>query len=237
MAAGVLGLPAISAPPDRPLALVPLGCGTDSNNRSGRLRAVSLAPHHRSYANGSRTTGPARTTIDIARTAPRADALVVADAVLAAGATVADLQAVLEFQTGWRGVGAAAWLVAHADPRAESPLETLGRLAFIENGLPVPVSNVWIDTGRRRYRVDHLLADRWLVFEGDGSLKYDGRLDAGRVVADQREREWQLRELGLEVVRYGWDLARNDRKRLAVRFAAAIKRCPVRATPISWSWV
>ncbi|WP_053202789.1 hypothetical protein [Jiangella muralis] len=99
----------------------------------------------------------------------------------------------------------------------------------------MPVSNVWIDTGGSRYRVDHLLPDRWLVFEGDGSLKYDDRLDAGRVVAEQREREWRLRESGLEVVRYGWDLARHDRRRLAARFAAAIARCPVRTESVPWT--
>lgn len=236
-AAAVLGLPAINAPPEQPLALVPVGSGVDSNNRAGRVRAVSFATEHRSYANGCRVTSAARTVVDVARTAPRADALVIADAALSTVTTAAELQAVLAFEAGWRGIGAAAWVVAHADGRAESPLETLGRLTFVEHGLPLPISNAWIDTARGRYRVDHLLPDRWLVFEGDGSLKYDNRLDAGRVVADQREREWLLRELGLEVVRYGWELARYDRNELAARFGTAIERCPVRGEPFPWSWV
>ncbi|TDD71551.1 hypothetical protein E1262_05195 [Jiangella aurantiaca] len=233
-AAAVLGLPVIGTPPAQPLAVVPVGARMASDNVAGRLRAVALAPHHRTYANGCRVTSAPRTIVDVARTSSRAEALVAADAALAAGATVAELRAVVEFQACWRGIRTATWVVDHADGFAESPLETLGRLAFIEYGLPVPVSNAWIDTGQGRYRVDHLLPDRWLVFEGDGALKYDNRLDAGRVVADQREREWQLRELGLEVVRYGWDLARYDHRRLAARFARAIERCPVRPEPVPW---
>lgn len=236
-AVAVLGLPAIGAPPERPLALVPAGSGADSNNGAGRVRAVSFATEHRAYANGCRVTSPARTVVDVARTTPRADALAVADAALSSGTTAAQLRAVLAFEAGWRGIGAAAWVTAHADGRAESALETLGRLTFIEHGLPLPVSNAWIGTPWGRYRVDHFLPDRWLVFEGDGSLKYDNRLDAGRVVADQREREWRLRELGLEVTRYGWELARYDRKELAARFGAAIDRCPLRPETFSWSWV
>ncbi|WP_116952087.1 hypothetical protein [Jiangella endophytica] len=175
-----------------------------------------------------------RTVVDIARTAHRADALVIADAALSTSMTQPELRSVLGTQAGWRGSRDAVWVVEHGDPYAESPLESWGRLAFIEHGLPVPVTNAWVDTAAGRYRVGHLLADRWLAFEGDGSLEYDNRLDAGRVVADQREREWRLREAGLGVVRYGWEPARHDRKQLAARFAAAIERCPVRREPFPW---
>ncbi|WP_069113659.1 hypothetical protein [Jiangella alba] len=41
-------------------------------------------------------------------------------------------------------------------------------------------------------------------------------------------------EAGLEVVRYGWGLARHDRTQLAARFAAVIERCPVRQEPFPW---
>lgn len=233
-AAAVYGLPAISAPPARPVAYRLAGGGAASNSRYGDVRVAALPQKQCVYVDGCRVTSLPRTVADLARTGPRPDALVAADAALTTGMPVSDLLLVLELQAGWRGSQNAAWVAEHADPYAESALESLGRLAFIEHGLPVPVSNAWIDVGERRYRVDHLLPDRWLVFEGDGSLKYDGRLDAGRVVAEQREREWQLREAGLEVVRYGWELARYDRKHLAVRFARAIERCPVRPEPVRW---
>lgn len=221
-------LPAISAPPAQPLAYVLDGAGSAVNSRFGSVRVAALQPDQCVYRDGCRVTSLPRTVVDLARREPRADALAVADAALAAGATAAELRAVLDLQAGWRGSRDAAWVIEHADGYAESPLETLGRLTFIEYGLPVPVSNAWVEAGGRRYRLDHLLPDRWLAFEGDGSLKYDGRLDAGRMVADQREREWRLRDAGFEVVRYGWEVARHDRRRLAARFAAAIERRPVR---------
>ncbi|SDU74216.1 type IV toxin-antitoxin system AbiEi family antitoxin domain-containing protein [Jiangella alkaliphila] len=234
-AAALYGLPPINAPPARPVVCLADGAGSAVNSRYGTVRVAALPPNQCRYQDRCRLTSLPRTVVDVARVAPRADAIVVADAALSSGVTVADLRGVLGVQSGWRGSREAAWVIEHADAYAESALESLGRLAFIAHDLPVPMSNAWIDTGERRYRVDHLLPDRWLVFEADGSLKYDNRLDAGRVVADQREREWRLRELGLEVVRYGWEQARHDRKRLAARFAAAIERCPVRPEPVQWT--
>lgn len=228
------GLPAIGAPPDQPVVYLADGANSAVNSRYGAVRVAALPRDQCAFHDGCRLTSLARTVVDIARTAPRADAVVVADAALSTSMTAAELRAVLDAQSGWRGSRDASWVIEHADPYAESPLESLGRLAFIEHGLPAPVSNAWIDTAAGRYRVDHLLADRWLAFEGDGSLEYDNRPDAGRVVGDQREREWKLREAGLEVVRYGWELARHDRKQLAARFAAVIERCPVRQEPFPW---
>jgi hypothetical protein len=69
--------------------------------------------------------------------------------------------------------------VVNADGRAESALESLGRLTCIDGGLPVPLSNVWVGPGYPLYRLDHLWAYHWLAAEGDGALKYRGRDPAG----------------------------------------------------------
>lgn len=233
-AAAILGLPAISDPPELPLALVPAGVSAASNHRFGRVRAVSLPRRHRAVVDGCPVTPMPRTVVDIARTASRADALVIADAALSTPMTDEHLRAVLEFESGWPGAARASWIVDHADAYAESALETLGRLTCIEHDLPVPISNASVEAGPMRYRLDHLLDDRWLALEGDGALKYDNRLDAGRVVAQQHEREWHLREVGLDVARYSWQLARHDRARLAARFRSVIASCPVRAEPFRW---
>ncbi len=160
--------------------------------------------------------------------------MVLADAALASGTTVEKLTHVLGMQLGWPGASAARWVVEHADAYAESPLEALGRLTFIEHDLPVPVSNAWIELGPVRLRPDHLLDDRWLIFEGDGDTKYNNRLDAATVIRHQREREWQLREHGLEVHRYGWPDARHSRGQLAERFRAVIAAHPPRTHPCPW---
>jgi hypothetical protein len=232
-AAAILGLPTISAPPDRPQVLVPRGVRGTDNSRYGNIRRAHVPTEHRVLHRGCPVTTVARTVLDIARTAPRADALVVADSALADGTSRADFQAMLNFQAGWPGITDARWVIQHADGFAESALETLGRLAFLEYDLPLPLSNVWVAVDPLRYRVDHLLADRGIVFEGDGAVKFRGR-DAARQVDMMQEREWHLRESGLAVSRYGWKLARHDRAQLAGRFRMVIATAPLRDRPVSW---
>ncbi len=104
----------------------------------------------------------------------------------------------------YSGIRTAAWAVEHADPRAESPLESLGRLVFLAAGRRPPLSNVWIWSGSERYRVDHLLPDVALVLEADGALKYNLRPDAADVIRAQNRRQEALQRWGYGVVRYTW---------------------------------
>lgn len=229
-AAAVHGLPGITAPPELPI--VATSAGHAANSAFGVVRRIRLPPNQVPLYDGCRVTRLPRTLVDIARTSPRPDALVAVDAGLRRTGVHA-LRAALDDQTGWPGIGSARWVVDHADPLAESPLETLGRLTFIEHDLPVPVSNVWVGTRPVCYRVDHLLDWRWVAFEGDGMTRFSGQ-DAARQVARMQEREWQLREWGFVVARYGWQLARHDRARLAERFRAVIAQAPTRNTGCSW---
>jgi hypothetical protein len=112
-------------------------------------------------------------------------------------------------------------------------LETLGRLGCVEGGLPVPLSNVWVGPGYPLYRLDHLFPWHWVAMEGDGALKYDGPT-AATVVQAEKEREWFLRRLGLEVMRYGWDLAYRRRAELTARVASVLAANPPRPQPIQW---
>jgi hypothetical protein len=169
--------------------------------------------------------------VDVGRTAPVAHALVVADAALRMGA---DLAGVVAHMTRWPGMRRARWVVDHADPGSESALETLGRFACLEALLPLPVSNAWIGHDRPVFRVDGLWPWHWAAHEADGAVKYDDRPDASRIVAAQNEREWYLRRLGLDVVRYGWTLATGHRGELAARFAALLHDNPAREVPIRW---
>jgi hypothetical protein len=70
-----------------------------------------------------------------------------------------------------------------------------------------------------------------VVAEGDGALKYRGH-DPARVIAAEKERQWQIRRLGLDVIRYGWQLAAHRRMELAARFRAVLPDHPVRPTPV-----
>lgn len=229
-AAAVLGLPAISAPPELPT--VATSVGRPATSTFGLVRRVRLAADQVQLYDGCRVTRLPRTLVDLARTSPRPDALVVVDAGMRR-TDIGAVRAVLDDQAGWPGIEAARWVLERADPFAESPLETLGRLTFIEHDLPVPVSNVWVGRRPVSYRVDHLLDRRWVAFEGDGLLKFRGP-DAARQIARMQEREWQLREWGFVVARYGWTLARHDRTRLAARFRSVIAQAPDRGEAAQW---
>ena len=94
------------------------------------------------------------------RCLPRHEALVVADAVIRTGT---DPEQVRD-AAGPRPGSDARWVLAHADARSESPIESLLRALVLDIGardvaLQVAVPNVG--------RVD-LLVDGWLVLEADG---------------------------------------------------------------------
>jgi hypothetical protein len=182
---------------------------------------------------GCPVVGNAWMTVDLARTASRRDGLVLADAVLRRGTGRQALEAVLLGIHGQPGARNASWVIEHADHRAETPLESLGRLACIEGGLPVPLSNVWVGDGFPLYRFDHLWPYHWAAAEGDGALKYTGG-DAAVIINAEKEREWALRRLGLDIVRYSWELAEYRRDELTARFRAVLAASPARPEPIQW---
>ncbi|TAM90649.1 MAG: DUF559 domain-containing protein [Jatrophihabitans sp.] len=166
------------------------------------------------FWNGTAVTTVARTVVDCARH-DRRDGLMVADAALRdAIVTAAEIDKSLERATGWPFVRRARSVLALADGRAESPLESLTRLRIAESGLPVPDLQVWIRdpwTGRR-YRVDGLWAEQRLVLEVDGRDKY-----VGQELQREAEREHALRRLGYRVIRVMWnDVIREWPRTLAL---------------------
>jgi hypothetical protein len=64
-------------------------------------------------------------------------------------------------------------VVAFADARAESPLESISRLRMREHGVPAPEPQVeiWID-GRFAGRVDFYWDEYGVIGEADGWGKY-----------------------------------------------------------------
>ncbi|SDS11052.1 hypothetical protein SAMN04515669_0357 [Jiangella sp. DSM 45060] len=225
-------LPTIGRPPSRHSAVRQVGAGHSVRNTPfGELRAVVLAPRHSCRFAGVRVVSRAWTVADLARAGPILPALVAADAAAAAGV---DLRGAIEHMEHWPGVRRARWVAAYADPMAESPLETLGRFACLQFDLPLPVCNAWVGADGPEYRVDGLWPHHRAAFEADGALKYDNRPDASRIVARQGEREWRLRRIGLDVVRFGWDFAWRNRAELAGRFAALLRDNARHERPIRW---
>ncbi len=204
-AAALIGLPTLWKPPDLPTAIRP-GDPHIGHDRSpfGKIRHGYLPAFHRTTRDRVRTVSPAFAAIDVARHQGPIDGLVTADAVLRRGVDRAALFDLIGNMTAYPGMATALWVAQHADPRSESPLESLGRFSFLTAKLPVPLSNVWVRTDRQWFRVDHLIPDTGVIIEADGALKYNNRPDADVVVTAQTVREELLRRAGFAIARYNW---------------------------------
>lgn len=129
-------------------------------------------------------TSVARTLVDLARH-DRRDAIMAADAALREGlVTRAEIEEELPDAIGWPGVRQAREVLALADPRAESPLESITRLALHDDNFPRPEPQFWIGADR----VDFYWPKYGLVLEADGRGKYTD--DA---LWDEKKREARLR--------------------------------------------
>ena len=155
-------------------------------------------------------TSADRTLLDCARQWDLDDAVVALDAALLAGAvTGQQLAEGVSAMTGWPGARRAARAVAFADGRAESPLETRGRLRIAGAGLPPPELQVEIrEDGRLVGVVDAWFEDAAVAVEFDGRIKYSdpwrGR-SPERVLWEEKRREDEMRALEIRFVRIAAD--------------------------------
>jgi hypothetical protein len=120
---------------------------------------------------GIRVTTVARTVIDLARTLPFVDGVVVADAALYASKTARpELGAVLAKCARWPGVRRAEHVTAFSDHRAGSALASVARVAFHEHGLPVPGLQAWVgDDEKGIGRADFFWPEHRTIAVADGA--------------------------------------------------------------------
>ena len=187
-----------------------------------------------------RVTSVARTVVDCARRLPGRDALAMADAALHRGLTThAELTSVLARQTGHPGAARARRVLALADGRRESALESWSAASFAEHGVPQPEWQVTITDldGVFLGRVDALWREG-VAGEADGDLKYrlaaaergGGTAEAlAAVAAEERRRERGLGRTGLDLVRWGAGDVLDPRR--AERLADDVDARRARADP------
>jgi very-short-patch-repair endonuclease len=176
-----------------------------------RAREADVPPEDRWVLppSGVRGLRPARAVADLLRLLPRAEAVVVADAVQHAGLVDGDhLRDELTAHAGLRGVRRAATALRLSDPLAESPPESRLRLLLVDAGLrPVSQHDVVGPDGRWLARVD-------LAFPAARvAVEYDGRAVHERedVFARDRQRQNALVRAGWVVLRYtAGDLRRGS---------------------------
>jgi hypothetical protein len=192
------------------------------------MSCAPLSPAERWRSGPLRLTSAPRTLVDCAREWPLEQAVIAIDAALLAERTSpTELAAATTSVRRWPGAARAVRAVALADGRAESPLETRGRLRIVGAGLPRPELQVEIKAGGRLVGVVDAWFDQAAVaLEFDGQIKYTdpwrGRTPE-RVLWDEKRREDALRALDIHVVRIadpdvgtGWPpLERRLRRLLA----------------------
>jgi len=179
--------------------------------RRGRgflVRQAPLGPGEIRHAGPLLLTSPARTLADCAREWDLEDSVVAMDAALRARRlTLGDLRTAAAAARSWPGGLAAVRAASLADGRAESPLETRGRLRMVGAGLPTPELQVEIRAGGRLLAV----VDAWfdgaaVAVEFDGQIKYTdpwrGR-SPEQVLWEEKRREDELRSRDIRVVRIG----------------------------------
>lgn len=194
------GLPTFGVPATPEMTERDVGQG---RRASIHLYAARLPNAEISDWYGIPVEAPARTLVSLARHGRR-DAIMAADAALRE--CVVDRTAIaraLETAVGWPWVRQARAVLALADPLAESPLESITRLALLDAGFPDPSLQVTFGVDR----VDFYWPKYGVVLEADGALKYVGD-------ASLREKRRERRLLRLPEVRcverVGWSDVIDD---------------------------
>ncbi|PCN47596.1 hypothetical protein Csp2054_10765 [Curtobacterium sp. 'Ferrero'] len=226
-ACALLGLPVISAWPDRVHA---------ADSSTGTTRVTARLTRHgvrdrpvtaHTEVLGFRTTTAARTAVDIASRRATLVAVPIVDHVLRTNQTTrAALQQELSrLQTG--GTKARA-VVEMASTLSGSPAESMCRVRFRQLGTPEPVQQHGFHrSGERSAVVDFWFPDQGVVVEVDGRAKYeDPDMLAGSTTAEAHWREKQREDFIRSfpevrfVVRLTWtDLLHPERIRAALRRA------------------
>jgi hypothetical protein len=195
------GLPLYGPWPERPeLTVVPSG--------TGRIRGALV---HRAHLDaddvvliaGVPVTTIARTIVDLGRTAPLRTAVVAGDAALHRGlVSPKQLIRTLAICRGWPGIRRARRALQALDGRAESPLESISRLAIADLGLPAPELQAMVLTedGWQVGRLDFYWDEFGVAGEADGRTKYSERA----ILTAEKDRQEQLEDLVLAITRWGW---------------------------------
>ena len=168
-------------------------------------------------------TTPERTILDLALTAPTPWVLSIADAYLRHNfrverhideTSVADwrdrLRESADQRSGQRGVRTARWIAANADPRADSPLESMSRYHLDRLGFRVSIQVPVPARYGGYYYLDFDFEGLNVFGECDGKYKYTdpallgGKSAAERVYTDKRRTDWIEATIQKRPIHWGW---------------------------------
>lgn len=202
---GLMGspVPQIAVPP-----------GLEKRQRAGLdIHFWSIPEEHRTVIDGLVTTTAIRTVADVARLAPRMQAVACIDSALHLGlVSMADLEELPELLRRKPGCVSARRRLAEARVGAQSPLETRVRLRASDGGLPpdelqVPIHDEvgillgYADLGYR------LPGGRWLIVEADGQSVHEL---PEALLHDRRRQNEFLSGRVASVIRFAWPDTATD---------------------------
>lgn len=224
-AALVHGLPVWDVPLQRVHA-------TRNRRRSGgrrddrvHLHSAPLAADEVVLVGGMLVTSVPVTVLDMARTVPFEQAVVIADHALAQHLLPADaLREAVARRRRWPGMPAARRALGFAAAGSRSVGESRSRVAMARAGLPVPVLQweVRDRAGGLVGEVDFGWPGLRTVGEFDGRIKYGRLQDAAEAVYREKLREDAIRAEDLGVARWGWD-ALTDFEATATKLRRAFR--------------
>jgi hypothetical protein len=167
-------------------------------------------------------TSPAWTAVEVARGLRRPRALATLDAALRSETcSRGELWRAATRQAGRRGIVAVRELLLHADPRAESPMESEARLAMIDGGLPIPELQYEIVDGNGDLRrVDFAWPDHRLAVEYDG-VDWHSEPDA---IRRDRRRQAAIQDIGWTVMAIVFDDVRHRAWEFVARIDQHLRR-------------
>ncbi|PRY37772.1 transcriptional regulator with AbiEi antitoxin domain of type IV toxin-antitoxin system [Geodermatophilus tzadiensis] len=169
------------------------------SRRDRRVHRTPLPDGDTTQLGAVPVTTPERTWRDLAGVLQPAPLLAVTDQLLARGCRRPDLEAALVGRPTGRGSARARAVLPVADPRAESPMESVLRWLVHAAGLPAPaLQHVVRDAaGRFLGRADLACPDRRLLVEFDGDVHRERD-----VFVDDARRQNRLVAAGWTVLRF-----------------------------------
>lgn len=203
-AARLQGLPMLR-PEEQLVHVTRFGVGGSRTSRGVKHHLTRLGLLTAANVDGVRTTGLARTALDLAREHGALTGTMAVDAARRRGVGLDELENELLLMRCWPNVTEARAAVEVSDPGAQTPGETLLRLLLLELDLGPIICQFPVWVGRRLYWVDVLVGPH--AFEFDGFVKFTrGALDRdpGQTAWDEKMRQDELNRAGLGVSRAIW---------------------------------
>ncbi len=215
-AARLLGIEAPA--PGKPEILVPRLTGV-SERVEALVSRARLEPEEIVQCGPFPVTSPLRTCFDLTGTLPLVEGLVTLDQALHAGHfDLATFSAYVAARDHVTGVVGARRAIEHAEPRAESPMETRLRMLLIGAGLPRPEAQVAILEGTRFVaRLDCFYPSAML------GIEYDGENHRDRLTEDNR-RQNRLLRVGVQLLRYTGPDLRDRPQQVVAEVRTALRR-------------